>query len=150
MVGAYSKARRSALKSVGGLWYEDILPLHFEMSAITKYRYVKRTDDHLRKKRRRYGHERPNVFTGRLRDKMLGKMPRVRVTKEGMKIVWGGLPRYAYVTSTIETITTKGGDVRAVVVKRPDKGAELTAVNKADRVVLGRRFKEEFLRAIDS
>lgn len=144
MMGEYAKARRAALEAIGELWFQEIFPEHFKPAASQKYRYKKRTDAYLRKKRRMYGHDDPNTFTGRLKAKMMGKGPRIRATKKGLQVVWRGLPRYTFMTNTLETITTKQGDVRVVVVKRPDKVQELTAANKDDRVRLMKHFKTVF------
>lgn len=91
-----------ALRAVAAHWAKEILPGHFKSGAESKYRYVKRTERHLRRKRREGRGDDPNVYTGRLRDKMVGMEPRVTVNRRGVTLVWPGLPRYTYVVDTME------------------------------------------------
>lgn len=141
----YTQARTAALRAVGGLWFEEILPLHFTSSAPSMYRYKKRTEGHQRKKRRLYGHNLPNVFSGNMRRRMLGKQPRVVVKKGQATMSWRGLPRYAYVVDSMQIAEYGKSKGKVILVQRPNKAAELTAINKADATILGKKYKHAFL-----
>lgn len=168
----HAAARDAALRAVAEYWVEKMLPGHFRAGAEQRYRYPKRTDQHMRRKRREGRGQDPNVYTGGLRDKMIATEPRVKVDKRGVTLVWPGLPKYTYVVSTMEWVTndrrwddafierldpkhregilkwraahpqTKDG--RFKLVKRPNKVAEITAIDSRDAKELGRVFKERY------
>jgi hypothetical protein len=181
MVRQYKGARDAALRAVAEYWCRELLPGHFTAAGGVKYRYAPRTERHNRRKRREGRGEDPNVYTGRLKQKMLGMKPRVSVNKRGLVLVWSGLPKYTYVIDTLEFVQKdrrwddgfiewlKGkGDMKAVdgimkwrrahpetrggkfvKVSRPNKVAELTAMNGEDAQVLGRVFRTVFQQGID-
>lgn len=63
--------------------WSDRVPMHFEMSAYAEYgarKRAKATDDYKKKKR---GHTKPNVFSGRLRRSMRHK---ITATQHGSKL----------------------------------------------------------------
>lgn len=97
-------AREAALRAVAEHWVKELLPEHFKSGAEKKYGYDPRTKPHMRRKRREGRGEDPNVYTGRLRDKMMGMEPRVTVNRRGVTMVWPGLPRYTYVVDTMEFV----------------------------------------------
>lgn len=183
----YKAARDAALRAAGDMWVEKILPGHFKAGAEQKYRYATRTEKHLRRKRREGKGQDPNVYTGRLRDKMLSMRPSVSVNKGGLTLIWRGLPKYTYITDTYEQVgadrrwseglmdwydqqiasagdektrekfrraksgilqwrkdhpQTEGG--RFKLVKRPNKPAELTAMNRADADAVSKTFRTIF------
>jgi hypothetical protein len=144
----YKKARNESLKSAGEFWRHQILPEHFEASASGKYRYKSRTKAHERRKRREGRGNRPNVYTGRLRKAMLNKRPSMKMTKAGLVMIWRGLPRYTYITDTVETIKRGKRKGESVVVKRPNKPAELTAMTKADANLVARAYSRGFERRL--
>lgn len=98
------EARTAALQAVAEHWVKEMLPEHFNSSAATKYGYEPRTKAHMRRKRREGRGEDPNVYTGRLRDKMMSMEPRITVNRRGVTLVWPGLPRYTYVVDTMEFV----------------------------------------------
>lgn len=97
-------AREAALHAVAEHWVKEILPEHFKSGAERKYGMAKRTEAHMKRKRREGRGQDPNVYTGRLREKMMGMEPRITVNRRGVTLVWPGLPRYTYVVDTMEYI----------------------------------------------
>lgn len=95
-------ARDAALHDVAQHWHREILPDHFENENMGRYGMKPRTKAHLRRKRREGKPSDPNVYTGRLKNKMLNTQPSVTVNKEGVKAVYRGLPRHTFITSTHE------------------------------------------------
>lgn len=187
----YQAAREDALREAGAMWCREILPGHFTAGGGTKYRYQARTKSHMRRKRREGRGQDPNVYTGRLRDKMIGMTPRMTVNSKGLTMVWPGLPRYTYVVDTLQFTDkdrrwddqfindlrqkvaergvgwrgveqavqgilrwreahpeTKGG--RFKLVKRPDKVAEITRMNKADAEAVGKTFRTVFMSRLEA
>lgn len=168
----YTKARDEALRAAGMFWTDEILPLHFDFIAQYKYRYKARTWAYMRRKAREGRQSDPNVYTGRLRDKMTSTEPTVKVTKDGITLIWRGLPRYTYITDTLEWVAndwrwndvkvnalnpahrieilnwrkdhpeTKDGRFKRV--SRPNKPAEITTMNRADAKAIGKRFRDVF------
>lgn len=61
---AFEKARELANKAMGEVWFNEILPKHFERDAIVKYFYQPRTAKYTHRKKRKFGHENPLVYTG--------------------------------------------------------------------------------------
>lgn len=182
---AVKGARDLALHDVAVHWWRAILPDHFKAYNMGRYDMKKRTPKHQKRKRREGRPADPNVYTGRLRDKMIATRPDVTVNRQGVKLVFRGLPRHTFVTTTyekppkptkarpgtvpdwddrylkgkhpkhVENIIAwrarraaarhKGGAIR---VERPDKVAELTAVDSADARKLARKFQEFFSAAL--
>lgn len=176
----YSAARSAALEAGAEYWGTHILRRHFDADATQRYRYPQRTKAHLRRKRREGRGENPNVYTGRLRKKMLGMRPAIRVNARGVTMVWRGLPKYTFVTDTVEWKAkdrrwsdeylaeleasgnagaaagirkwraahpeTKDGMFK--LVKRPNKPAELTAMNREDADAVAKVFRTVFMERI--
>lgn len=172
----YKAAREKALREVGERWEREILPLHFRADASRRYRYAKRTDKYLRRKRRENRGEDPNVYTGKMRDKMTATRPAHRVTRSGITLTWRGLPRHTFITTTYEFVAndkrwddafvatldataqagimkwrrdhpeSKGGRFKRV--KRPDKPAELTTVNREDANRMAKWARDAISRAL--
>lgn len=76
-------------------WHQDYLPLHFESSAMQRYRLGKRTEAYNRRKRRRLGAEVPLVFTGTFQ-RNVERSIRITATSKGAR---GRMvaPRYAHI-----------------------------------------------------
>jgi hypothetical protein len=140
----YRQARKVALEAAAQHFVEHILPGHFKSGAERKYGYKERTFKYVRKKRREGKGYDPNVYTGRLRDLMLSKRPKARVTKDGVSLTWRGLPRYTFMTDTVETVKSGKRKGQVITVERPNKPEELTAVNKADADLLATAFQKGF------
>lgn len=101
---AVKGARDSALHDVALYWAREILPEHFKNENSARYGMKKRTEAHKRRKRREGRPADPNVYTGRLKEKMLGTRPEVTVNSGGVKLVWRGLPRHTFITSSHENL----------------------------------------------
>lgn len=144
----YRIARNEALKSSGAHWRIEILPKHFATSATARYRYEKRTPDYERRKRREGRGTQPNVYTGRLRNKMMSTKPSITTNKSGMTMVWRGLPRYTYIVDTVETIKRGKRKGQAIVVKRPNKPEELVAMNRQDADEVAKVYAKGFGRRV--
>lgn len=167
--GLFVAARESALHAVARFWWSDILPVHFTETGRRKYGYDNRTKKHLRKKRRMYGHIQPLVFSGEMRRRMLGKGPVVRVNARGVTMVFHGLPRHTYIKDSTEKVkplpdwdlddekirnpkalaewrknNPDARKERSVLIRRPDKERELTAIDQADGNRLAKMFGREF------
>lgn len=155
-----AEAHKQTLSEVGVKWYKEKLPLHFRADASRRYRYVKRTEAHMRRKKRENRGEDPNVYTGQLRDKITSTRPAERVTRSGITLIWRGLPRYTFIRDTYEFVKndrrwddayvktlppnvqagimrwreehpqTKDGRMKRI--KRPDKVREITTINRED------------------
>ena len=71
----------------------DVVPKHFESNAKTKpggdYKYKTRTSKYTKQKRKKFGHAKPNVYTGRLRDAVLSKI-RVTATAQRARLITRG------------------------------------------------------------
>lgn len=102
------EARTAALQAVAEHWVKEMLPEHFKSGSERKYGMAKRTEAHMKRKRREGRGQDPNVYTGRLRDKMMGMEPRITVNRRGVTLVWPGLPRYTYVVDTMEFVKADG------------------------------------------
>ena len=51
-------------------WHREIFPKHFKVGAVRQYVYRKRSKSHMLRKARRFHHQRPLVWTGRLEREM--------------------------------------------------------------------------------
>ena len=107
---------KESLREIGIDWHRRSLPKHFTETAAHKYRYQRRTVKHRREKLRRFGHQRPLVFTGALAQQVK-RMARITPTSKGVRVIMKG-PRYLY--------------MRRKDQKQPDKARELTATTKGD------------------
>ena len=112
-------ALRMAWQKVAEFWHGTILGKHFEEGAVQEYGYSHRTTKYRIRKRKKFGHDRPLVFTGNL-EKLMKRTRDIRVGKKGgylgADIVLHG-PSYLYAYH-------KGTQV--------NKAAELRAISKGD------------------
>ncbi len=73
------------------------LPKHFESNANTRpggeYGYDTRSVKYTRTKRKKYGHAKPNVYTGKLRDAVLSKV-RIEATQNKATMRTHGTPEH--------------------------------------------------------
>ena len=135
----WSALIKSAWMAVGETWHKQILPKHFTPAGAKEYRYKKRTAKYQRRKLRKFGHQDPLVFTGRLRSEVSYRYRVIatagRGTKGKVKVRLYG-PRYLFAYH-------KGLQV--------DKADELTRLSRADVRKLGRAMdailKKEIERA---
>jgi len=112
---------KEAWRHTGRYWHRFILPKHFQPQAVYEYQYAERTIAYRRRKTRKFGHNRPLVFTGRM-ERDVRRILDVRVSSKAARVVLHG-PRYLYM---------KGG-------KRgtgPNMAAELAAISERDAKAL--------------
>ena len=64
--------RDAAEQDVAPYWIANFLPMHFEPSAVQRYSYAARRERYTRAKRR-FGVDRPLVWSERLRKELLGR-----------------------------------------------------------------------------
>jgi hypothetical protein len=76
---ATEAARKAALHDVALHWHREILPEHFKNQNMGRYEMKPRTEAYKRRKRREGRESDPNVYTGRLREKMTNTRPSVTV-----------------------------------------------------------------------
>jgi len=70
----------------------DRLPKHFEESAYGEYGARTRTTKYTARKQKKFGHNRPNVYTGRLRRSVLNKV-KITATQHGSRLTTSGTTR---------------------------------------------------------
>ena len=116
----FTKAYTEALKAAAAVWRTTMLPKHFTSAGAALYDYAKRQPKYLAAKRRAKGHEDPLVYTGALKNLMLGQTPKVTAGSSGIKMKFDGLPEYLYqrarVTESVMegALAATGGDIKAV------------------------------------
>lgn len=127
-------AVKAALGDVGLRWHRNTLPGHFTPAAASRYRYRKRGEKHEAEKLRKFGHNRPLVFTGALAAQVM-RLARVTSTGKGVRIVMKG-PRYLY--------------QRRKDYKQPDKAKELTATTKPELRAIARSTHQGLKRRLSA
>ena len=125
-------AVRASLGDAGLAWHRNTLPQHFEPAAASKYRYQQRTPKHEAEKLKRFGHQRPLVFTGTLAAQVK-RIARINATGKGVRVVMRG-PRYLY--------------MRRKDQKQPDKAKELTRTTNAELTSLSRMIHDRLKRRL--
>jgi len=121
-------ATREALKDALVYWRRNFAKEHFETGAVNKYSYQARTKGYMLRKAKVKKHQRPLVWSGTLRQAVLGQFPQPRVTKTGSEIKGHmalRVPTYTYYTKT------KSG------TPSPPKYDELVATSDQEADVLG-------------
>lgn len=73
----WREVSQRAWEAVAAFWHEKILPKHFDRGAYREYGYPARSRKHEERKQRRFGHQRPLVFSGKLERQVL-RMREVR------------------------------------------------------------------------
>lgn len=120
---------QKAWAAAGEKWRRDILPKHFEVSAVAEYNYSPRSKDSEARKQLIYGHRRPMVATGLMRATVMGtgtvNAPRTK-SKGLVKIKLRG-PRY---------------------LKRGRLWFELRAVSRADEAILAKVLDRVIVREL--
>lgn len=138
MVRQYKSARDEALRAVAEYWCKELLPAHFTEAGAAKYRFTPRTEKYNRRKRREGRGEDPNVYTGRLKQKMLGTKPRVSVNKRGLTLVWSGLPRYTFVVDSLAYVKADARwNDETFVRMRAAAGSDPKAQEKVEKSISG-------------
>lgn len=134
---AFEGVRQDAMREVGMLWHQTMLPQHFEESAFQRYRYALRTKSYEKRKQRLFGHKRPLVWTGVLREQVT-KNAMLEATKSQVKIIMGG-PKW--LAGYIAFKGKKGTG--------PDKKKELTRVLKHEVETMARLVKQRMADAMN-
>lgn len=123
---ATAKELKAAIQTVAAelvdMWHERMAPQHFTNTAAGRYGYQARSKVYLMRKARRFHHQRPLEFSGRMRAEVLRKV-KAAPTRYGAKAVMNG-PKYLYQYRKD--------------LKQPDKAAELTATSEDERRILGK------------
>ena len=173
---AVSAARDTALRATVLAWHREILPEHFKAHNQSRYGMKKRTEAYKKRKRREGKSSDPNVYTGRLKEKIQATKPSIGVNRDGASLIYRGLPRHTFITSTQEKKSLfkgwddaylkklhpkhrenviawrlkhpKPGQGAIVRVERPDKVKELTAVDSADQKRMNSKFQHFFDAAL--
>lgn len=112
---------RDAAVEAGRLWFQTILPRHFTVEGGRAYGYQKRTAKYMRRKARKYGHQKPLVFSGNMQ-REIQSVERVDRTGKGSIVKLYG-PRYFY------AFRKDYGQA--------DKAREVTTVTVAEETALG-------------
>ncbi len=112
------------LGKLGERWHKKTRPKHFTRRAYTEYGYQRRTASHTKRKRKRYGHTLPLVWTGQLR-RQTGAAT-ISTTRKSVKVKMNA-PRYLYQNrkdTTVKPINKADELVRL-------SGAEINQIGKA-------------------
>ena len=117
---------KDTLQDGGEYWHGKILPRHFGTGAASRYDYAKRSKFYEIKKRRARGHGRPLEWYGDLKRQVLQRATVSGTAKSARVRIRGPKHLYAYRKD----------------YRQPDKAAELTATNAADRRELARKVLE--------
>jgi hypothetical protein len=67
----WTEISNAAWSIAADFWHEKLLPKHFDRGAYREYRYQARTRAHERRKARKFGHNRPLVYSGALERQVL-------------------------------------------------------------------------------
>lgn len=129
----FSELQKEALQEQIQDWHLRYLPKHFKRSAITDYGYAIRTAAYEQKKRRKYGHQDPLVWSGRTRRMALAS---IRISGTG-KRARGVLNVEKYIYQY-----HKGEDATGRTIFQMDKAAELVATNQREAFAMARAFGE--------
>lgn len=114
-VRIFRGALRDGLMHGGEVWHEDILPGHFEPSAVARYNYHRPQRAYMIRKARKLGHQNPMVYTGKMREQLVSR---------------------AVIVARGQTVTVQMRGVRALNLSKrknyPDLRAQVTAADQAD------------------
>jgi hypothetical protein len=124
---------RAAWDRAGRLWHKKILGKHFTVAGAAEYNYMPRTRAYQIRKAKKFGHQRPLVFSGEA-ERMAHQVLDLRATQKGAKVVLH-LPTHFYQYRKD--------------LKQPDKGLELRTVSDPDAMVLGNEIDKGLQERID-
>ena len=126
-------ALKPELEEVGKFWHDRLFPGHFRTGAAGKYKYAPRSFKHSERKRKRFGHSLPLVFTGDLREQVT-RMAKISSTAKGARVTLVG-PKYLYMYRKS--------------YGQPDKAAELTAVTKLEVRAMARLLDRRLTKRLN-
>ena len=121
---------KDAWAKAGRFWFRKILGKHFKTSAKSEYDYQPRKPGYMKRKAKRFGHQKPLVLSGNLQ-RMVGRIENVRETSKGANVTLHG-PRYLYMYRKN--------------LKEVDKAKELRAVSEKDAGLLGEVLDKNIVR----
>ena len=122
---ALGEAVREALADIGRYWHGEILPKHFLSSATARYGYKRRGGRYTKRKRKKFGHRRPMVYTGRMQRDLRGRAE-IRSSTRSARVKM----------RTARALNFSG---RAKRGDYPDMKAEVTETTAAERLTLAKR-----------
>lgn len=129
-----NSALRKSFEKVGGFWHNDILPKHFTTAGAREYGFQKRDKKYMKRKARKFHHQRPNVFSGKM-ELAIESRVEIRATKKGAKLKMHG-PKYLFQFRKD--------------FNQPDKAAEITAVSDKDQEAMAKRIEKEVVRNLNN
>lgn len=121
---AFKQGVPPALTKLGRLWHRGTLPKHFTARGAREYGYHRRTLKYSKAKRKKLGHNRPLVYTGRLMRALTGAYV-ITTTRRGMRLKMKP-PHYLWKYPKTQHITPiiKADEVVAVSQTEIDKMAK--------------------------
>lgn len=129
----WSRISEQLWEIAGETWHNEVLPKHFTAAGAREHGATKRSQAYEARKRARFGHNRPLVYTGRL-EEQAKRAPRIDVKGRGrsptkrVSIKLRG-PRYLRTRSRI--------------------GRELKALSQEDERLIAQRMEESVSRLFD-
>jgi hypothetical protein len=93
------------------------LPRHFEEVAYSEYQARPRTSKYIARKQKKFGHNRPNIYTGRLRKSVLNKV-KITATQHVARLTTSGTTRSRLQNWQLREIQTISDAEQALENKR--------------------------------
>ena len=124
---------KASLGEAGLRWHRNTLPGHFTPAAASRYRYKKRSEKHEEAKLRKFGHNKPLVFSGALAAQVM-RAARITATGKGVRVVMRG-PKYLY--------------QRRKDYKQPDKAKELTTTTRTELRSIAQSMHRDLTRRLN-
>lgn len=118
-------AAERGLREIGEFWHQEYLPLHFRSFARHRYNYEKRSPSYNQQKSRIWGHRLPLVWSGTMREELLG-MAEIRANSKRVKIK---LDANALRFSRRANYPDMRAEVAAIAPEEPQRFAELLDEN---------------------
>lgn len=124
MAKEFREAREGGMQAIGQMWHRDMLPEHFTDRATRLYKYAERTAKYKKRKQKKFGHKTPLVFTGRMRDALMG-LAQIRASSEKVRVSMSG-PRWLSGFMSFRGRTGTGPDMKKEITTiRQDEGETL-------------------------
>lgn len=128
---------KGAMVSVLKFWWINFFPRRFQQGAAERYKFTRRTEAYRKRKRRKFGHTKPLVYTGRM-ERELKRSYRIMVNSSNRgRIIMQG-PRYLYVNYNRKSS------------KPIRKREELVKLLKQELIQLGKVMQKSMLRRLNS
>lgn len=131
---------------LGRLWHRFLLPKHFTHAGATEYGYAPRTRLYTLRKRKKWGHTYPLVWSGATKQAAL-RTQDVKATSKGAVVTLRGIKKYFWMSQHRDV----NNSAKARWGKfQPNMVAEITAGSQRDAAFLsraGNKFLDEKIRA---